>query len=543
MSMFSPNAWLSMSRSRLPSNSTADYSKDSLEGLNYLNQQHPSPRGSIQLQSEDLADNERFSDHSETDEMKRPRRRLHSLQKSRSSNDDCGHEDDDLLDDTFKADISLSSHEAESFSRAQQQIEDSELELEQTRMKSRQGLRGPSSAFGTTPTLRQVPSFGNGSCISSLSADETNYDLDDNKTVKSLDLSIGNKSRSSQGDRNHHGHRQKQIRKSSLGTDFGGAFDHLNHLINPVDLMGDDRETLLYMQHQQKLHEQHQHRRAATALPGSRLLAERPRSLHQRAASDTRSFRPAHLTLHRSTSTSSRTAYSKPVPAHATLRECMDKTKGEFSNSNPSLSNHNRCLSISSKPQILVTRSTSATVHSSAANTVSSNPNQLIGVVWNGQPIDNLIDSSGSSPSSRSFRRSQSTDAYGPGGSSSSPTRHRSMKSGSSVLDQDMYSVSNVSCNTAGARSAYTGNICHYRNNSDANSSLAKEQPTSATDDRTALSGSLDSNSTARSRRRRKPSFKDEMKFMFKKMVPSPLRNVATKKNKVNLERSRGCLT
>jgi hypothetical protein len=117
------------------------------------------------------------------------------------------------------------------------------------------------------------------------------------------------------------------------------------------------------------------------------------------------------------------------------------------------------------------------------------------------------------------------------------------MKSGSSVLDQDMYSVSNVSCNTAGARSAYTGNICHYRNNSDANSSLAKEQPTSATDDRTALSGSLDSNSTARSRRRRKPSFKDEMKFMFKKMVPSPLRDVATKKNKVNLERSRGCLT
>jgi hypothetical protein len=64
----------------------------------------------------------------------------------------------------------------------------------------------------------------------------------------------------------------------------------------------------------------------------------------------------------------------------------------------------------------------------------------------------------------------------------------------------------------------------------------------SVMDDRTAVSSSRCSTSTATSRRK-KPSFKDEMKFMLKKMVPSPLRKVTTKKNKVNLERSGGCLT
>lgn len=556
MSMFSPNAWLS--RSRLHSNSTADFSKESLDGLNFL--QQTSPLASTQLQPS-LSDEDRFSEHIDQEERKQPRRRLYSQQKSKSTTSDCDHEDDDEACDAFKADthIPLRPHETKSLSLAQHK-QTKNLEMDQAQVKSRHGSsRASSPAFGAT--LRQVPSFGNGSCISSLSADETNYELDD-KTVKSLDLSLGNKHHGGYNHGHGHGHGQHRNRQSQTqtqtqthrrisssggrGTDFCGAFDHLNHLINPVDLMGDDCENMLYMQHQQKLREQHHHRRAATAVPGPRLLSEPPRSLHQRSSSDTRAFRPKPLSLHkRSTSTSSRPVYSKSVAAHATVRECMNKTKG--CDLNTSLSSHNRVLSMASKPQILASRSTSATVLSSTANTVSSNnPNQVIGVVWNGQPLENLIGSSSPSPSSRSLRRNQTIGAYGPNGSSSSPHRghQQSVGSGTSFLDQDIYSVSNVSSTSnAGFRSTHTEKkIIHYRNNSDANSSLAKEQTTAVTDDRTTVSGSLGSTSTARSRRN-KPSFKDEMKFILKKMVPSPLRHVATKKNKVNLERSRGCLT
>jgi len=606
MSMFSPNAWLS--RSRLQSNSTADFSKDSLEGLNYLHQQQ-SPRGSVLMhQQGEPGCNSLFDDNTAGME-KGPRqmhqgspRSPHSPHTRKSREDD--YDDDELLD-TFKADISLSTHQAESLSRAQHVSAGPRSHQQEHRvLVNEHGSRASNQAFETT--LRKVPSFGNETCISSLSADETNYELDD-KTVKSLDAQNQKHSHRShsqqyqaqgQGPGRHEQQGQGHPigRQSSFGRDFCGAFDHLNHMINPVDLMGEDcedmrymkhqqmledNEDLLYMQHQQKLHDQrhqhrrastgidhdlmgeacedmlymqhqqklhnqqHQHRRAATALPGPRLLAERPRPLsQQRSFSGT--FRPPSISQ-RSISTSSRLPYSsssnsnKPVAPHATLRECINITKASDMN-NTTSSGHTRVISISGKPQILTARSTSITVLSGSAATVSSGPQQPLGIVWNGQDIDNLTGSSPSSPSSRSFRRSQTIGAYGPDGSTSSPQHghpsHRSMGSGVSLLTQDMQSASvgtgYRSTNTSTGRS-------HLRGMSDADSSLVKEER-SVMDDRTAVSSSRCSTSTATSRRK-KPSFKDEMKFMLKKMVPSPLRKVTTKKNKVNLERSGGCLT
>jgi hypothetical protein len=510
-----------------------------------------------------------------------------------------GDYDDDELLDTFKADISLSTHQAESLSRAQHAGTGPRSHHQDHRVHvNEHGSRASNQAFETT--LQKVPSFGNETCISSLSADETNYEGDD-KTVKSLDAKHSHSSHSHQyqaqgqgpGQYEEQGQGRQLGRQPSFGRDFCGAFDHLNHMINPVDLMGEDCEDMLYMQHQQTLEDedirymqhqqklrdqrhqhrrastaidhdlmgeacedvlymqhqqklrdqQHQHRRAATALPGPRLLTERPRPLsQQRSFSGT--FRPPSISQ-RSMSTSSRVPYSssshsnKPVAAHATLRECINITKASDMN-NTTSSGHTRVISISGKPQILTARSTSITVLSGSAATVSSGPQQPLGIVWNGQPIDNLIGSSSpSSPSSRSFRRSQTIGAYGPDGSTSSPQHghpcHRSMGSGVSLLTQDMHSAS------VGTGYRSTSTSVHLRGMSDADSSLVKEQR-SVIDDRTAVSSSHCSASTATSRRK-KPSFKDEMKFMLKKMVPSPLRKVTAKKNKVNLERSGGCLT
>jgi len=554
-----------------------------------------------------------------------------------------GDYDDDERLDTFRADISLSSHQAESLSRAQQSTNPnagagSRNHLQQQQHQHRvhineNGSRASNPAFETT--LRKVPSFGNETCISSLSADETTYEPDD-KTLKSVEQnhkhSHGSHSQQYQAQgqgpgpgQNEHLRQGHQLgRKHSFGRDFCGAFDHLNHLINPVDLMGEDCEDILYlqqqqkledredvlymqhqrklrdhqyqqkledfedslymqklrdhqqqhhrrastaidhdlmgegcedslyMQHQLKLHNQQQHRRAATALPaGPRLLTERPRPLsqgNQRSSSDARTFRPSHISQ-RSTSTSSRVNYNgssnsnKAVPAHATLRECINITKASDMNNTIS-SSHSRVISISGKPQILAARSTSITVLSGSANTVSSGPQQPLGIVWNGQPIDNLI---GNSPSSKSFPRSQSVGVYGPDGSDNSPqhghlrqSSHKSMGSGVSLLTQDMHSASVGTGYRSSNTNPGTGKV-HLRGMSDADSSLLKEQR-SVPDDRTAVSSSHCSASTGTSRRR-KPSFKDEMKFMLKKMVPSPLRKVTAKKNKVNLERSGGCLT
>lgn len=593
MSMFSPNAWLS--RSRLQSNSTADFSKDSLEGLNFLHQQQ-SPRGSVLMhQQGEPGCNSLFDDNTAgMEQASRPIREgsprsTHSPHTRTSREGD--YNDDELLD-TFKADISLSTHQAESLSRAQHVRAGPRSHQQEHRVHvNEHGSSASNQAFETI--LRKVPSFGNETCISSLSADETNYEVDD-KIFLSLDAQNQKRNHQYQARGQRPGRHEQQEqghtigRQSSFGRDFEGAFDHLNHMINPVDLMGEDcedmrymqhqqqledNEDILYMEHQQKLHDQrhqhrrastgidhdlageacedmlymqhqqklhnqqHQHRRAATALPGPRLLTERPRPLSQQ-----RSFSGTF----RSISTSSRVPYSsstnsnKPVAPHASLRECINITKASDMN-NTTSSGLTRVISISGKPQILTARSTSITVLSGSAATVSSGPQQSLGIVWNGQHIGNLTGSSPSSPSSRSFRRSQTVGAYGPDGSTSSHQHghlcRRSMGSGVSHLTQDMQSASvgtgYRSTNTSTGRS-------HLRGMSDADSSLVKEER-SVMDD-TAVSSSRCSTSTATSRRK-KPSFKDEMKFMLKKMVPTPLRKVTAKQNKVNLERSGGCLT
>jgi hypothetical protein len=233
-------------------------------------------------------------------------------------------------------------------------------------------------------------------------------------------------------------------------------------------------------------------------------------------------------------------------------------------------------------------------VQSSTANTVSSSYGNGVGVgstanaaavaipsrggmVWNGQPIPNLtVPPPPPSPCSTRgshSRNSSFATGIGPRGGGyglsvdggmdlnipriGHISRH-SAGSGTSFLSQDMYSghhpsssvasSANMCSTSSDCRSTIVGSAIGHHNRTfsdDADTTLIKEMRLmSLVDDKTTVSSSIESGScTSPSSRRRKPSLKDEMKFILKKMVPTPLKKVAMRKNKYNLERSNGCLT
>jgi hypothetical protein len=85
------------------------------------------------------------------------------------------------------------------------------------------------------------------------------------------------------------------------------------------------------------------------------------------------------------------------------------------------------------------------------------------------------------------------------------------------------------------------------RNDPDGDCSLVQSLQSLALEDHShygSIGGaSINSNMLEKSCRSRKPSMKDELKFILGKVVPSPLKKVSFVKEKVKLERSNGCLT
>ena len=607
--MFSPTAWLS--RSRFQSNSSADFSKDgSLEGLNYLSQL-PQGQGSASDGGSARCDNTQpcsdiFHDEDEEDDDNeedmddfkydgldyeidlktakdmRSKQKGHSRHRSMPATTSSLHHDsvESLLAhaqnhyDIFKADVSL-----DSFSQPSQQCAHTHEDV-----NAQTGLAGnynrpvpPQQQQGPTqhpisrlPTLQvnaslqKTPSFGNGSCISGLSADDTNYEYDD-KTIKSYDVSVGNRSRGERyaGNGNRRNHR-RSFSKASKGRDFCGAFDHLDHLINATDLMDDGPipapvTTGVSRPSEDDLHytsqANHTHFRAASSSQ-PRLLSERPRLIHQRCQSDTHVLRgmsqrsPSSCSRISRSSSISYNKSTKPVAAHATLQECIIKSKASAMESNGS--NHTRLLSLSSRPQILSSRSTSLTVQSSAATTLSASSGQYgAGVVWSGQPIDNFI---GSSPSPPAMHRRCRTvgyvseeHGYVPDIFQNSHSNHRSdiSRTSAGYLSHSESLGQNPASGSVSTSNSASKTGTHMRNMSDAESSIT-QRTSSVTEDKTTVSIGMDSGTekgSVSSSRRKKSAIKNEIKFLVKRMVPGPLKKITSSRNKVNLERSNGCLT
>ena len=624
-------------------------------------------------------------------------RRNYPLSKIPSS--EAGGHTVDLLDDehnnnhydTFKADVSL--HRLDigtcSLSRNNNYLSDPDTgDTDQDDADIDNHIDEADADADADPSVGPAASFSNSSCISSLSADETTYELDD-KTVKSLEqlqlepafvsasapksfvnmsLSHGVESRSGSGPAGiptSYSTRQrsrltrpragisrpsnltKHSRSISKGTDFRGAFDHLDHLIHTKDLLDADADIDLDIdsltrhrrsnsgggnsgsgsgsshhiplgnqlaQPVDKHRYQHQqrHQRAHTSNMNMNMnhlvrKLERPKPLHLRSQSDTHAFRPARghsssrLTPIASLSKHGR---QKSVAAHATLRECLDKSKeNELEKGHGRGHSHGRILSLGSKPQILSARSTSVTVQSAASTTNSYGGGAGIGtggpestgvnggdgggVVWNGQPIENLV---GGTPSPSRTRK----QLFDPNLSVSVPIAiagghghgnghkhtqsegqfscsHQSMESGASFFSQTQ-SHSDASFGLPGSASisasAYTASIgrptssaSSYRTHQthhthrtqlsvqstrgeSVDQSTGKNSYT--VDDRTTAS--VSTTSTAKKKnsdksRRKKNPIKEELKFVLKRLVPSPLKKVALRRNKLNLERSGGCLT
>ncbi len=633
MSMFSPSSWLSGTRSRLQSSGTSDFSKDEsyLEGLNYIPSTNGNSsnngNGSIHTAVPSVSTaatsrkthNRNPSDTFEEDEWLKGEY-VHGLSPDGSPTRRQAP-GADLLDgaeaanhyDTFKADIALDglnikAEEETNIDVLSRSLDDDEYdspheahEHEQFEESRPMKLNVEIPAPVPEEPINQMPSFSNASCISSLSGDDTNYDHDD-KTVKSLDAA-------SQILRPKHQVRRKRSNRGSRGQDFAGAFDHLDHLIHQRDLLADDSSshnrdpysssgTLGHQLAQPyELGYDGHHQRSITLVnlgPASNQRLQRPQPLHLRSQSDTHAFRPRTPRGVSIGTVHDRHQKHKPVAAHATLRECIVKSKE---------SGHNRLLSLSSKPSglssrsssenpIFPTRSTSVTVQSSAAASTTSSGGS--GVVWTGQPIDNLIGRT-PSPSRKSMYPRSSSIAAGVelDGDSFRAKTHRSIESGTSYLSQTL-SQSEQSSNAPGSSLGYGSGSASasasasalsisasasvsasiYRPSSSrshrshvsfqsrpgsASSNISVDHSISKLDDRTTVSCStgIDSTTAAASKSlgpsiprserttdcRRKNPIKEELKFVLKKLVPSPLKKVTGRRNKVNLERSSGCLT
>eukprot|EP00553_Chaetoceros_curvisetus_P009985 CAMPEP_0204618412 /NCGR_PEP_ID=MMETSP0717-20131115/5062_1 /ASSEMBLY_ACC=CAM_ASM_000666 /TAXON_ID=230516 /ORGANISM="Chaetoceros curvisetus" /LENGTH=246 /DNA_ID=CAMNT_0051632133 /DNA_START=31 /DNA_END=768 /DNA_ORIENTATION=- len=246
MSVFSPSTWLS--RSRCQSASSADYSKDdtaTLRGLVYLSQHSPSLEPS--LEQPELRNQQVHNDN------------CHNYEHKLHNTDGVDHHS--LPSPSHNLDISHAYNAAQphrNIMNSPSQLEPERLERKLTHLNSHHGPElnevhqnqvlsddldddtsvtdtGKAEAVDTfrkdidvvpeihqTRTIQRIPSFGNGSCISGLSADETHYDMDDNKTTKSMDSMRSRTLRKTQTTKRHNQQRM-HVRGFSQGRDFGDA--------------------------------------------------------------------------------------------------------------------------------------------------------------------------------------------------------------------------------------------------------------------------------------------------------------------------------
>jgi hypothetical protein len=668
MSIFSPTAWLSSTRSRLLSSSTADFSKDEsfLEGLNYISNNGNNGHGNGNGTSNSIAStavpsttahssrsrsstsernehvgsirgganssphhNRNPSDTFEEDEWLKggsspythTKNHTHNRQRATASNasvSDSYSHNMDLLSgadnvnhyDTFKADITLDGLNLNSQAQQDAKVDILSRSIDDVGDDDDYSSDADGNAIPHPPATHQHQhqhlqnrgSFSNASCISSLSGgDDTHSYFDqhpDEKTVQSLDAINANANANANANTalGKHQHRirsrprpipETQTRQShqrstssmSHREDFDGAFDHLDHLIHPRDLMDDSpidehelhqhdrhhdrqREYVHQLAQPYDHHRSHTHSHSHThSLGGSNvhnLRSQRPAPLHFRSQSDTHSFRPSSASSRgisvgstqshqHSHSHSHHHPKQKPVAAHATLRECIVKSKEN---------EHNRLLSSSNKPLILSSRSTSATVQSSSAGS---------GVVWTGQPIADLVGST--PPPSRMSRKSLSHRSSGSGTSMFGHSQSESFQAagsgfGSMSASASVSASASASVSASGLRPSSSHSHRSHRSQYSINKPGASARALSeagsvdhaffnkSSDDRTTVSTSMDSASAGagvpranKTSKRRKNPIKEELKFVLQKLVPSPLKKMTSRRNKVNLERSGGCLT
>lgn len=366
------------------------------------------------------------------------------------------------------------------------------------RSMSRNSMRSSSPSSDTASLHQTVSGDCNSSIISGLSADEASTAFDDPRKMRMSSAYQRPKNRIPDTRRPHSA---DEVPVS--GRDFGDVFNHL--MVQNVDLLDDDscNNHSMYSL--------------------SRNL-ERPKPLHSRATSDTSAYR----SISRQDSFPHHQTSKSSLPAHATLRECLDTMKaGDASLRIP-------------KPHMLQSRSTSSTVFSSTNTTTSGASG---GAVWTGQMPIELSVSSPKRPS-RQLQTGMShpfEEHQAPLSHDMSHCRSESAFSFASEHTPD-YSVA---ARSFGQSSKSTP--VFPRNDPDGDCSLVQSLQSLALEDHShygSIGGaSMNSNMLEKSSRSRKPSMKDEFKFILGKVVPSPLKKVSFVKEKVKLERSNGCLT
>lgn len=523
-------------------------------------------------------------------------------------------------------------------SSCNQSLDDTfEKDLTSLNSASRSGSGSAASATNNG-SIQRTPSFGNGSCISSLSADETvdHHQQHRQHRPPTGHVRVPNHNLS----QNQHQHRSNhnQNRQIRRGRDFGNAFDHI---VTAEDLLTDDNDHHHHddasnedqFEELQVVNERnevlsvgsygyrtssrgggsrsgasHGHIRSQTRPNLLMSPSSRPKAVssHMRTQSDTMAFRTRPHTAHgynpghghhkNVPSCSSNmipmrqnTMTSSTLPVHATLRETI-ASKRERDGS--------RLLSKAAKPQILQSRSTSLTLQNSSTRsfgtTTSYDLSSAAGAnggsggvrgngtgVWNGQHIDNfgLIDGPMSPTRIVTHSRSRTVGHVdGNGGNDiprtssdldlsnsasgsgtklylpNIPKSHRSIGSGTTFFTQ-----SETATMSSSAHLKASNSLSHVRQISESSSALDASSVYNKSDTSYRIDTDPDSQSVLSSssrlskrstfskaktpKRKGKISFKDDIKFALGKMVPAPLKKVGSKKNKVKLERSAGCLT
>lgn len=365
---------------------------------------------------------------------------------------------------------------------------------------NRNSMRSSTPDSETASLPRNPSGDCNSSIISGLSADEGSTAFDESRKIRLSSAHPTHRPKNRIPDaRRPHSADEAPI----SGRDFGDVFNHL--IVRNVDLLNDDSCN------NQSMHSM------------SRTL-ERPKPLHSRATSDNSAFR----SIAQQDSFSHHQSSKSSLPAHATLRECIDTMKaGEAS------------FRVS-KPHMLQSRSTSSTVFSSNATTTSGASG---GVVWTGQmPIELSVNSP-----KRSSQHLH-TGAYHPFIEHEAPVNHglihHRSESGFSFASENTPDYS-LAIRSSGNSSKSTP--VFPRDAPTCDGSMVQSLQSLALEDQShygSMGGvSIDSRMYEKPARSRKPSVKDEFKFILGKVVPSPLKKVSFVKEKVKLERSNGCLT
>lgn len=315
---------------------------------------------------------------------------------------------------------------------------------------------------GTHDGLNRNESFGAASCISGLSADETHFD--DGRSYR----------RNGDTNRVHPLLHPRDTRAlpAPKGRDFGDAFDHLI-----LDGQSNDEADNCYR---------------TTNSTGSR-----------RVYPNKNTVRPKHMRVQSNLeyrSNSHPLTKPKHLPAHATLRERITIVK----------------------PQILQSRSTSNTVHSSSSTSQSAA--SYVRHCATGRPIENIKIGGRSSSISSNVGGHSDIDGYhdelalNPG-----LRRHNEL-----LGNRPRHNVHSQSTNRT---------LDGYDEKS--LQDVPEDDPSTKWNDAKSIDGrSVLSNASTTQRRR---VIKDEIKFIVTKFVPARLRK--GRNGSITLERSEGCLT